>query len=82
LSYLWKTTAMAFPYKHILIIGATAGIGAAMADHFIAQGIKVTAVGRRASRLDAFVAKHGAEKVSSIVFDINNFAGIPAFAEK
>ena len=73
---------MAFPYKHILVIGATAGIGAAMADHFIAQGIKVTAVGRRASRLDSFVAKHGSEKASSIVFDISQLDEIPAFAEK
>ncbi|KAF2678513.1 NAD(P)-binding protein [Lentithecium fluviatile CBS 122367] len=45
---------MSFPYKHVLLIGATAGIGKAMADHFISQGIKVTAVGRRKERLDAF----------------------------
>jgi len=73
---------MAFPYKHVLIIGATAGIGAAMADHFIAQGIKVTAVGRRASRLESFVSKNGPEKASSIVFDISKLSEIPAFADK
>jgi NADP-dependent 3-hydroxy acid dehydrogenase YdfG len=73
---------MAFPYKHVLIIGATAGIGAAMANHFINQGIKVTAVGRRASRLDAFVSTHGPEKASSIVFDISKLSEIPAFAEE
>ncbi|KAF1920028.1 hypothetical protein BDU57DRAFT_485883 [Ampelomyces quisqualis] len=38
---------MSFPYKHVLLVGATGGIGRAMADHFISEGIKVTAVGRR-----------------------------------
>ncbi|KAH7401911.1 hypothetical protein DE146DRAFT_744582 [Phaeosphaeria sp. MPI-PUGE-AT-0046c] len=45
---------MAFQYKHVLVIGATSGIGRGMADHFIGQGIKVTAVGRRQDRLDEF----------------------------
>lgn len=73
---------MAFPYKHILLIGATSGIGKGMADHFIAQGLKVTAVGRRKERLDAFVSTHGPEKASSIVFDISSLAEIPAFANQ
>jgi NADP-dependent 3-hydroxy acid dehydrogenase YdfG len=77
-----RTKTMAFPYKHILVIGATSGIGKAMADHFIAQDIKVTAVGRRKERLDAFVSTHGPEKASSTVFDITNLSEIPAFAEK
>ncbi|KAF1973904.1 NAD(P)-binding protein [Bimuria novae-zelandiae CBS 107.79] len=45
---------MSFPFKHILIVGATSGIGRAMADKLIAEGIHVTAVGRRQDRLDAF----------------------------
>ncbi|PVH99449.1 NAD(P)-binding protein [Periconia macrospinosa] len=45
---------MSFPYKHVLLVGATSGIGSAMADLFISQDIKVTAVGRRRDRLDAF----------------------------
>lgn len=70
---------MAFQYKHVLIIGATSGIGKGMADHFIAQGIKVTAVGRRQDRLDEFVAQHGSDKASAIAFDIAKLDEIPAF---
>ncbi|KAH7077181.1 hypothetical protein FB567DRAFT_608145 [Paraphoma chrysanthemicola] len=51
---------MSFPYKHVLLIGATSGIGKAMADHFITQGIAVTAVGRRQERLDAFLTLRSA----------------------
>lgn len=73
---------MPFPYKHVLLVGATAGIGQAMADHFISQGIKVTAVGRRQERLDQFIAQHGNEKVTGIAFDIEKLDAIPEFINK
>ena len=73
---------MSFPYKHVLLVGATSGIGKAMADKFIAEGIRVIAVGRRQDRLDAFVAKHGTSKASGIVADISKLESIAAFAEK
>jgi NADP-dependent 3-hydroxy acid dehydrogenase YdfG len=73
---------MAFPYKHVLLIGATAGIGAAMADRFIETGVKVTAVGRRQERLDEFVRKHGEDKASGVALDLSDSASIPIFAEK
>jgi short-subunit dehydrogenase involved in D-alanine esterification of teichoic acids len=72
---------MSFPYKHVLLIGATAGIGRAMADRFIETGIKVTAVGRRQERLDEFVRKHGEDKASGVAFDISDISKTPAFAE-
>lgn len=73
---------MSFPYKHVLIIGATSGIGKGMADHFITQGLKVIAVGRRQDRLDEFVNQHGKEKVSAIQFDIGKLDQIPAFVDR
>jgi NADP-dependent 3-hydroxy acid dehydrogenase YdfG len=72
---------MAFHYKHVLIIGATSGIGKGMADHFIAQGMKVTVVGRRQDRLDEFVAQYGSDKASAIAFDIARLDEIPAFVK-
>lgn len=72
---------MPFPYNHVLLIGATSGIGKAMADRFIAEGVKVTAVGRRQERLDAFVAKHGSDKASIVAFDIGELDRIPNFVE-
>jgi NADP-dependent 3-hydroxy acid dehydrogenase YdfG len=73
---------MVFQYKRILLVGATAGIGAALADKFIEEGSKVIAVGRRQERLDAFVAKHGAERASGIKFDVTDRAGLDAFVNK
>lgn len=70
---------MPFQYKRVLLVGATAGIGAAMADKLIQRGSKVIAVGRRQDRLDAFVKKHGSEKASSIAYDITNTAGLDDF---
>ncbi|KAJ5594620.1 uncharacterized protein N7459_000828 [Penicillium hispanicum] len=72
---------MSFPYKHVLLIGATAGIGRAMADRFAETGLKVTAVGRRQERLDEFVNKYGADKASGVAFDISDTSKIPEFAE-
>lgn len=73
---------MSFPYKHILLIGATAGIGRAMTDRFIETGVKVTAVGRRQDQLDEFVQKHGEDKASGVAFDIFDISKTPAFAER
>jgi NADP-dependent 3-hydroxy acid dehydrogenase YdfG len=73
---------MPFPYKHVLIIGATSGIGKAMGDHLIAQGLKVTAVGRREDRLNAFVEESGSDRASSIVFDIEKLDEISSFVNK
>lgn len=73
---------MGFPYKTVLLVGATSGIGAGLADKFVQEGSKVIAVGRRQDRLDAFVQKHGADKASAIKFDITDRAGLDAFVQK
>lgn len=70
---------MPFPYKRILLVGATSGIGAALADKFIQEGSNVIAVGRRQDRLDAFVKRHGSERASSVQYDITDTAGLDAF---
>jgi NADP-dependent 3-hydroxy acid dehydrogenase YdfG len=73
---------MSSPYKHVLLVGATSGIGAALADKFILEGAKVIAVGRRQDRLDAFVQKHGSDKASGVKYDVTDRAGLDAFVEK
>jgi NADP-dependent 3-hydroxy acid dehydrogenase YdfG len=73
---------MAFNYKHVLLVGATSGIGAAMADKLVLEGAKVIAVGRRQERLDAFVQKHGPDKASGVQYDITDRAGMDAFIER
>ncbi|KAF7114440.1 hypothetical protein CNMCM5793_008744 [Aspergillus hiratsukae] len=73
---------MSFPYKHVLLIGATAGIGRAMADRLIEAGVKVTAVGRRKDRLDDFVQKHGEQMASAVPFDVSVLENISKFASE
>lgn len=73
---------MSFQYKTVLVLGATSGIGEALAERIIENGSFVIAVGRRQEKLDAFVKKHGHAKAASIKFDITDLAGIPAFVEK
>ncbi|KAG9858248.1 hypothetical protein KCV05_g773, partial [Aureobasidium melanogenum] len=63
---------MPFQYQCILLVGATSGIGAALADRFIQEGSKVIAVGRRQDRLDAFVQKHGKDRAGAMQFDITD----------
>ena len=73
---------MAFPYKHVLMVGATSGIGKEMASKLIGEGCKVTAVGRRIDRLEAFVREHGEEMATAIPFDIGDLAAAPQFAKQ
>jgi NADP-dependent 3-hydroxy acid dehydrogenase YdfG len=71
---------MAFPYKHVLLVGATSGIGKGLADKLVQEGVKVTAVGRRQDRLDEFVKKHGGSKANGVAFDIAKLDEVPRFA--
>lgn len=73
---------MASPlYQKALIIGATSGIGEALAAKLVAEGTSVIIVGRRQDRLDSFVQAHGTDKVTALSFDITDLAGIPSFAK-
>ncbi|CAG2007470.1 unnamed protein product [Fusarium graminearum] len=71
---------MAPLYKKALVIGATSGIGAALASKLVKNGTKVVVVGRRWKRLQEFVKTHGSDVSSAITFDITNLAGIKGFA--
>jgi NADP-dependent 3-hydroxy acid dehydrogenase YdfG len=61
------------------MIGATSGIGKAMAEKIVQAGSKVTVVGRRKERLDAFVLEYK-ESVKAVQFDIGELSQIPQFA--
>ena len=73
---------MPFQYKNVLMIGATSGIGSAIASRLVTEGSKVIAVGRRQDRLDEFVSKHGKEKVSAVKFDISDRSNMDSFVSK
>ena len=73
---------MPFPYKKILVIGATSGIGEALASRFVKEGSSVIVVGRRKEKLAEFVHEHGHDKASAVPFDITKMDQIPAFVAK
>lgn len=73
---------MPFPYKRVLVIGATSGIGEALASRFVDEGANVIVVGRRKEKLEDFVHKHGKDRSTAIPFDITEMDKIPNFATK
>ena len=73
---------MPFQYKKVLVIGATSGIGHALASRFVQEGSYVIVVGRRKEKLEEFVHEHGKEKSSAVPFDITQLEKIPNFVTK
>ncbi|KAI4124802.1 MAG: hypothetical protein LQ338_004628 [Usnochroma carphineum] len=71
---------MFFPYKCILVVGATSGIGLGMAEKLIREGSKVIAVGRRQDRVDDFVRKHG-NKAGGFAYDISDSQNLGKFVD-
>jgi short-subunit dehydrogenase involved in D-alanine esterification of teichoic acids len=71
---------MAPLYKKALVIGATSGIGEALAAKLITEGTKVIVTGRRQDRLDRFVQKHGAQNATALQLDVNQLDKIASFA--
>jgi len=60
------------------ITGATAGIGAAAAEAFVAAGWRVIATGRRADRLAALQDRLGRDAVHTLAFDVADDAAAQA----
>ncbi|KAJ5683469.1 hypothetical protein N7462_006634 [Penicillium macrosclerotiorum] len=73
---------MPFAYKKTLIIGATSGIGKALAIKLIENGTPLIIAGRREENLNSFVQEHGSDKVKSKVFDVMQLDKISHFASE
>jgi len=68
--------------RTVLVTGATAGFGAAMAERFAGEGWRVIACGRRAERLQPLVERHGAERVHAASFDMRDEAAMRAALDR
>lgn len=65
----------------VLVTGASAGFGAAIARTFAAAGVKVIAAARRADRLEALADEFGRDRVLPLVLDVADTAAVArAFA--
>lgn len=71
---------MAPLYHKALVVGATSGIGEALAGKLVSEGTKVIAIGRRHDRLHALQQKHGSDNVSIVTLDVSQLNEIPNFA--
>ncbi|KAF2773799.1 NAD(P)-binding protein [Teratosphaeria nubilosa] len=75
---------MPFEYKKVLMLGATSGIGRALAAKMVENGVSVIAVGRRKENLDEFAQQYGNTgkgSVDTAVFDVTKLQEIPSFAK-
>ena len=70
--------------KHVLVTGASSGIGAALAEGFAKRGATVGICARRADRLDDVLARvraHAPDSKSWTI-DLSNLDGLEAFARE
>lgn len=82
-SHIWTLAKMPFQYKKVLVLGATSGIGWAMAKKFLDQGSSVIVTGRRKENLDDFQRQYGQDgRVDTAVFDVTNLKNIQNFANE
>ncbi|CAK7273831.1 UV-damaged DNA-binding protein rad7 [Sporothrix epigloea] len=68
-------------YKKALIVGATSGIGEALAIKLAETGSRVVAVGRRVERLQALLGKAPHGMISTMVLDITDLPSIASFVK-
>ncbi|MCB5943486.1 SDR family oxidoreductase [Acidocella sp. KAb 2-4] len=66
--------------KTILVTGATAGFGAAIARRFVRDGHRVIATGRRAERLQELAAELG-DKLLPVALDVTDATAVTGFVD-
>jgi NADP-dependent 3-hydroxy acid dehydrogenase YdfG len=79
------STRISWPYKKTLLIGASSGIGAALAARvtFSNPNAHVIAVARREDRLKQLQAANGgAERITTVGFDVGNTQEIEGFVKR
>jgi NADP-dependent 3-hydroxy acid dehydrogenase YdfG len=68
-------------YSYAIVVGASSGIGAEVAELLAAQGCKVAAIARRSERLAEMAAKWPG-KIMPFTHDVTNWAETPALFQE
>ena len=72
---------MKHPLRSVIIIGATSGIGRAVTERLVAEGVRVGIAGRREDRLKEIQEHLGTERVSYRVMDVTEASATVALDE-
>ena len=67
--------------RHVLVTGATSGIGAAIAQAFAVQGARVTATGATAAELESARAQPGMHPVTLAQLDVRDAAAVHSLVQ-
>ncbi|RMZ90463.1 hypothetical protein DV736_g2289, partial [Chaetothyriales sp. CBS 134916] len=75
---------MPYPYKKVLMVGASSGIGHSLTTRILADtpDAHVVVVARRIEPLQALQQQHGADRVTPVQFDITKLDEIPQFTKE
>lgn len=65
----------------VLVTGATAGFGLAIARRFAQDGARIVAAGRRRERLEALAKELGADRVHPLALDVQDRAAVTSAIE-
>ena len=68
--------------KRCWVVGASTGIGAALADLLVAKGARVALSARRKEPLDSMAARYGKRRALVLPLDITQAAALEAAAKK
>lgn len=72
---------MRYKGETVWVIGASSGIGLALAERFASEGARVIISARNAVALDDFVATHGAQHIAA-AFDMSDHGALQQIVEK
>ena len=72
---------MKHPLRSVIIIGATSGIGRAVTERLVAEGVRVGIAGRREDRLKELQQHFGTERVSYRVMEVTEASATVALDE-
>ena len=72
---------MKHPLRSVIIIGATSGIGRAVTERLVAEGVRVGIAGRREDRLKEIQEQLGTERISYRVMDVTKASATVALDE-